>query len=225
MDAGAASVAGLLGGLVGVAGTLPYVRDMLRGSTVPHRGTWFVWSVIEAVAVVSHRADGGGWLLVPLAGQAAGTVAVFVLSVRRGVGGLTRTDLALIALAAVGILGWIRLDRPVVATACVVLADLVGMVLMVPKAWVAPESETVTTFAMASLGGALAAVSADALAPTLLLYPTYFCLANGVMATMLVRQRGTRGIQSVCAALLPPRDPTHLSGPDRLSPAVAERKE
>lgn len=52
-------ILGLLAGAVGIVDTVPYVRDMLRGLTRPHRGTWLIWGVLAVVAYGSQRADGG----------------------------------------------------------------------------------------------------------------------------------------------------------------------
>src|ERR1700710_848347 len=114
---------GLLGGALGVAGSVPYLRDTLRRTTVPHRGSWLIWGVIEVVALEAQGAGGARWTLVPLAAQALGTCAVFVLSIRLGSGGLSRVDLALIGLAGAGVMGWLAADEPFVATACVIAAD------------------------------------------------------------------------------------------------------
>ena len=54
-----APVLGLLAGVVGIADTIPYVRDTVGGSTRPHRGTWLIWSVLAIVVCLSQRADGG----------------------------------------------------------------------------------------------------------------------------------------------------------------------
>lgn len=45
---------------------------------------------------------------------------VFVLAIKLGVGGLTRTDMVLLAIAGAGVAGWLVVDAPIVATACVV---------------------------------------------------------------------------------------------------------
>ena len=103
-----APVLGLLAGVVGIADTIPYVRDTVRGSTRPHRGTWLIWSVLAMVVCLSQRADGASRSLI-------------------------------------------------IATACVVAADLIGAAMMVPKTYRDPGSETLATFALASLSGALAA--------------------------------------------------------------------
>ena len=41
-----APVLGVLAAVVGIADTIPYVRDTLRGSTRPHRATWLIWGTL-----------------------------------------------------------------------------------------------------------------------------------------------------------------------------------
>jgi hypothetical protein len=185
-----APVLGLLAGVMGVADTVPYIRNIVRGTTRPHRGTWLIWGVLAIVAFLSQRADGASWSLVMAAVQAALTGLIFLLSIRRGEGGLSRTDLAMIALGGVGVIGWLLVDEPVVATASVVAADLVGAAMMVPKTYRDPGSETLSTFALASLSGALAAGAVGTLDLSLLLYPAYFCLGNAAIAVLIVHRRG-----------------------------------
>jgi hypothetical protein len=179
----------LLGAALGAAQSVPYVRDTWRRSTVPHRGSWLIWSIIEVVAVESQRADGATWSLLPLVTQAAGTCAVFLLSVRFGSGGVSRPELALIGLAGAGVVGWLVANEPIIATACVVVADFLAVLMMLPKAWRDPGSETLSTYALASLGGMSAMGAVASLSFALLLYPVYFALVNAALTVMLVHRR------------------------------------
>jgi hypothetical protein len=181
-------ILGLLAGAVGVADTIPYVRDILRGTTRPHRGTWLIWGVLAIVVCLSQRADGATWSLVMAATQAVLTGLIFVLAVRRGEGGLSSAELLMIGVAGVGVAGWIVADEPIVATGCVVAADLIGASMMLPKTYRDPESETLTTFVLASAGGALAAGAVGVVDASLLLYPFYYCVVNGAIA-LLIHQR------------------------------------
>jgi hypothetical protein len=107
-----APVLGVLAGVCAVANTIPYIRDIVRGRTRPHRGTWLVWAVLAVVVYVSQRADGASWSL-PMAGaQALLTTVIFVLAIRRGEGGLSATDALLTAMAAAGVVGWMASDEP-----------------------------------------------------------------------------------------------------------------
>ena len=184
-----APVLGVAAGAIAVVDTIPYVRDTLRGRTRPHRGTWGIWGVLAIVVCLSQRADGASWSLLMVAAQAALTSFIFLLAIRRGEGGMSSPELAMIALAGAGVIGWIVVDEPIVATACVVAADLIGAAMMVPKTWRDPESETLVTFAFASVAGALAAGAVGTLDVSLLLYPIYFCLANGAIAVLIVERR------------------------------------
>jgi hypothetical protein len=182
-------VLGLAAGLLGVLDTIPYVRDTLRGATRPHRGTWLIWGVLAIVACLSQRADGASWSLVMAGTQAVLTSVIFALSIRWGEGGLSVAELVMIAIAGAGVVGWIVADEPIVATVCVVAADLVGVALMLPKTYRDPESETLVTFALASVGGALAAGAVGAVDVSLLLYPVYYCLINCALALLIWQRR------------------------------------
>jgi hypothetical protein len=185
-----APVLGILAGLVGVADTVPYVRDMVRGRTRPHRGTWLIWGVLALVASLSQRAEGASWSLVLTASQAILTALVFVLALRHGEGGVAPIDLSLIVVAFAGVVGWLLVREPLVAVVCVIVADLIAAAMMTPKTYRDPHSETLAMYALACLGGALAAGAVGTLDVALLLYPIYYCLANGALALLIsVRRR------------------------------------
>ena len=189
-----APVFGVLAGVVGVVDTVPYVRDIVRGTTRPHRGTWFIWGMLAIVVCVSQRADGASWSLVMAGTQAVLTSLIFVLAIRRGEGGLGATDGMLIAIAAGGMAAWVVVDEPVIATACVVAADLIAAAMMVPKVYRDPGSETLMTFALAGVGGALATGAVGATDASLLCYPIYYCLANWAIALLIHHRRVALGV-------------------------------
>jgi hypothetical protein len=180
---------GVLAGLAAVVNTLPYIRDTVRGTTRPHRGTWFVWAVLAIVVYGSQRADGASWSLIMAAAQAMLTTLVFALAVRYGECGLGATDVAFTAMAAAGVIGWLVADEPVVATVSVVAADLLAAAMMAPKTYRDPSSETLASFALASVGGALAAGAVGSASPALLMYPIYFCVVNAAIAVLIYTRR------------------------------------
>jgi hypothetical protein len=190
---------GVLAGVAGVVNTLPYIGDTLRGTTRPHRGTWFVWALLAVVVCFSQRADGASWSLLMGAGQAVLTGVVFVLAVRRGEGSLRPAEALTLAVAAGGVLGWLLADEPLVATACVIVADLLAAAMMVPKAYRDPGSETLVSFAGAGLAGALAAAAVGAPDVSLLCYPVYFCLVNAGLAVLIHHRRAVLGATALAA--------------------------
>ena len=188
---GIAPVFGVLAAVVGIADTVPYMRDTLGRSTRPHRGTWLIWAVLAIVVCLSQRADGASWSLVMAGTQVVVTTAIFVLAIRLGTGGVSAIDALMIGVAAAGVAGWLVVHEPMVATLCVVGADLIAAAMMVPKTYRDPHSETLSTFALASLGGALAVGAVGVVEVSLLVYPVYYCLVNGAMALLIHRRRRT----------------------------------
>ena len=188
---GIAPVFGVLAAVVGIADTVPYMRDTLGRSTRPHRGTWLIWAVLAIVVCLSQRADGASWSLVMAGTQVVVTTAIFVLAIRLGTGGISAIDALMIGVAAAGVAGWLVVHEPMVATLCVVGADLIAAAMMVPKTYRDPHSETLSTFALASLGGALAVGAVGVVEVSLLVYPVYYCLVNGAMALLIHRRRRT----------------------------------
>ena len=79
-----APVLGVLAGLAGIADTIPYVRDTVRGSTRPHRDSWLIWGVLAIVACVAQSAHGASWSALMTGTQAIVTGAVFLLAIRYG---------------------------------------------------------------------------------------------------------------------------------------------
>jgi hypothetical protein len=190
---GPAPALGVAAALIGLADMAPYVRDTVRRSTRPHRGTWLIWTVLAVVVSLSQHADGGSWSVAIAVAQAVTNGLVLALAIRLGTGGVKTLDATLMAVAAAGVAGWLLAGDPLIATACVVAADLVAAAMMVPKTWRDPGSETLSMFAWASLAGALSAGAVGSLEASLLLYPAYYCLVNGGLALLIVGRRGAIG--------------------------------
>jgi hypothetical protein len=180
---------GVLAGLAGIANTIPYVRDTLRGSTRPHRGSWLIWGALAVIACIAQRADGATWSVLMAGTQAIVTGLVFLIAIRYGEGGMSAIDLGLMTLAAVGVCGWIVAREPVIALGCVIAADLSALAMMTPKVHRDPHSETLSTYVLASVGGALAAGAVSQLDAAMLLYPVYYSLVNAATAILIGRRR------------------------------------
>lgn len=172
-----------------IAAGVPYIRDVLAGSTRPHRATWLIWCLLSLIALASQRADGASWSLVLVAVQSVEAALIAGLSVRRGVGGGSRIELLLLGVAALGVVGWAAAGNPLIATACVVFADLIAVVLMIPKTVRDPMSETLSAYLVGLVGVVLSALSVGRFAPALLLYPAYLLVADSAVVIVIASGR------------------------------------
>lgn len=180
---------GILAGILQVVATAPYLRDILRGSTQPQRATWTIWTTLSLVVLSSQWASGATWSLALTIGQALSCAAVFALALRHGVGGVSRLELALLGIAALGVVGWQLADDPTVATCSVVAADLIAVALMLPKTYHHPGSETLATYAIGVVSTLFALAAVDSTAASLVIYPLYILVADATVVAVIVLRR------------------------------------
>jgi hypothetical protein len=190
----------LVGTIISLFDAVPYIRDTLRGSTRPHRGTWLIWTTLAWLVLASNRADGAVWSILPLTAQALQNCVIFSLSIRRGEGGVDPLDRLMLAIAGLGIAGWFVFTDPTFATVAVILADVMGTIMMLPKAWRDPSSETLSTFVLSSVVGLCALVAVGSLEFSLVIYPLYYIVANGIVAGVLIYRRPIVGALDEIAA-------------------------
>ncbi len=164
----------------------PYIRDILKKTTKPHRGSFLIWVLLGLIAIFSQAAKGATWsLMLPIADTLA-TLVIFALALPNGTGGLTKRDVSAIILAGIGLLAWHFTKQPLAALIIVIGVDAIGTILTVLKTYNDPASETFSSWLLASLGGLSAALAVGKLSFALLVYPLYIFIANGGVDAAIV---------------------------------------
>jgi hypothetical protein len=180
---------GIASGLLQALCYVPYIRDTSRGTTRPHRGTWAIWCTLSLIVLLSQRADGGAWSLMMAAAQFLGALVIVAMSLSRGVGGTSRFEICLLAIAAAGLVGWYAAGDPTVATLCVVVSDMLAVIMMVPKTFADPYSETLSTYVLSILSAICALIAVGSLDFGLIVYPAYVICADAVVVGVMVARR------------------------------------
>ncbi len=181
---------GGLSGLLSLMSVVPYLRDVSRGVTLPQRMSWFVFAMLSTSASVAQAAAGAisGALLT--GGSAIGFSAVFVASIKRGVGGASRWDFVALGISIAGLVLWHLSNRPMVAVAAIGVAELAAVALTVAKSLEAPGSETLSTWVIDGVAGVVAIIAVGTIDATHLLYPVHHVVLNGsVVAAILIGRR------------------------------------
>jgi len=55
-----------VGVVVGLTGTISYIKEMLKGKTRPNRVSWLLWSIAPMIATVAALFDGVRWSVLPV---------------------------------------------------------------------------------------------------------------------------------------------------------------
>ena len=182
-------ILGILSGILPIIGTYPYIRDVLRGKTKPHRMAEFIWLVLDAIAVASQLAKGGTWsVIMPAVGTLELTVG-FILSLKYGMGGTSKKDIAALVLSGLGLVMWYFTNEPLFALLIVVGIDLIGTSLVVIKTYHHPHTETFSTWFLSFIAGLFAAAAVGRWTFALLIYPLSVALGNGAICWTILTRR------------------------------------
>jgi hypothetical protein len=187
---------GLLAGLTGLAGYVPYLRDAWRRASDPDPAAWMIWTVEYSVLLAVQAAQHPPWPALCLAAlQLAGTATVLALLAARG-GWRFGTGRWVLLGGAVGVMAfWPFAHAPGTAMCLVLAVEGAAMVLVMAGAYRHPGAETPLTWQAFILAGLLDLPALGGHAPRLLYaYPAFFVLmGSGVLIAAALGTRAPRG--------------------------------
>ena len=139
----------ILSAILSVAGSIPYLRDMLKGKTKPNRVTWGLWAFVPLIATgAALAADADPWATLRIFMTGVGPILIFFTSffVAQSYWKLTKFDYSCGLLSLVALGAWLLADSPVLAILLAALADLLATLPTLIKSWKFPETETILTY-------------------------------------------------------------------------------
>jgi hypothetical protein len=175
--------------LLAVAGNVPYVIDILKGRVQPHAYTWFVWTVVSGIVLFGQIAKGAGVGALPTLAAEIFTFVIFLLSLKFGFKGVTKTDTFFLLLALAGIIPWIMTSDPTVSVIVAVSIDVIAFIPTLRKTWAEPKSETPILYSANVVRHILALFSMQAYNVATTLHSIAMITTNTVMTLLVVSQK------------------------------------
>lgn len=184
------AIFGYISAILSILMVVPYIRDIFLLKTKPERASWFIWTVLGFIAFFSQLAKGATDSLWLTGGQTLAVLIIVLLSIKYGVGGLTKRDIRALIAAGIGLIIWHITKEAAWALLIVIAIDSVGTLLTAIKSYEDPGSETFSTWVISGTSGIFGALAVGALHPILLAYPLYIVIANyAIVVTMLLGKR------------------------------------
>lgn len=166
---------------------LVYSRAILRGEARPHRTTRLVLLLITSLTTASLFAQHDR-VAIWLAGVSTlQSILIFILSLKYGMGGWTKTDLACLAIALFGILLWKTTENPTLALYSAIAADFTGMVPAIIKTYRWPNTEVWSFFLLDVFAAGFSLLALNRWTLQEYSYPMYILLINLVMVLLIIR--------------------------------------
>ncbi len=185
---------GLLAGLTGLAGYIPYLRDAWRRTSAPDPAAWLIWTVEYSVLLAAQAAQHPPWAALSLAVlQLAGTAAVLAVVAARGGWRFGAGRWILLGGAVAVMAGWPFAHAPGTAMCLVLAVEGAAMVLVMIGAYRHPASETPLTWQAFILAGLLDLPALGSHAPRLLyVYPAFFVVMGA--GVLIAAALGARAV-------------------------------
>ncbi len=170
-----------------------YEWSIVTGRTKPHRTTRFVLLLITTLGAASLFAAQDRVAFYLIAFSALNSTVIFLLSLKYGVGGWSKTDILCLLIALAGITAWKLTNNPAVGVYAAIIADFSGMVPALIKTYRSPKSEYWLFYAVD-----LAAITFNLLAIQTwelknFSYPVYLLAINFVMLLLIARPKLASG--------------------------------
>lgn len=183
-------VQGLLSALLSIVGFIFYFNDLFHHRTKPHAFSWFLWSLIAAIAFaaqLSVDAGPGSWVQIV---EVLGCFGVFVIALKRGETDFVLTDWVSLMLALLSLLAWYITADAMYAVILICFVEFFAFVPTVRKTYAKPHEETLLVYAFSVPKFGLSFLAMNTYSITSALYPGVLVIMNAVFVlTVLVRRR------------------------------------
>ena len=179
------TVLGIVAGLIALFAVVPYISDILHGTTRPNIFSFALWELLLLISALAQISAGASWSILFMVGDLVGTGLIVILCLfGYGYGKYGRLELACTALAIIAIAAWQLTQQPVLAIVFAVLADALAAVPTIVKTYKDPWSEAPAQWLLIAFATLLAITSSTIFDFANLLFPAYLFLVNGTIGSL-----------------------------------------
>lgn len=177
----------IISSILALISPIIYSKAILKGEAKPHRTTRLVLLIITSLTTASLFAQ-HDQVAIWLAGVSTlQSILIFILSIKRGMGGWAKTDIICLIVAMIGIILWKVTQNPVIALYFAIGADFTGMVPALIKTYWFPHTEVWTFYLLDVFAAGFSLMAVLNWSVQEYSYPVYIALINLVMVLLIIR--------------------------------------
>lgn len=178
----------LLSIIIGFITPIVGISSIIRGNFRPQRMTRFLIFIISLLFVGTLLAQGDRNGIFIAAAQLLGSFIIFLLSIRRGIGGYSRFDVFILLLAVLSLILWRTTDNPTLGLIMSIVTDMISFTPTIIKTWNLPETEEWKFYLSDVLASFFSILSIVNYSLETLAFPVYiFCI--NLLSVVLINTR------------------------------------
>lgn len=184
----------IVGAVIGLAGSVGYAVDTVRGRTQPNRVTWLLWGAVPLLAFAVELRSGVGLRSVMALSVGLGPLVVFAASFvnRTATWRIGRLDYICGALSIAGTAVWLLTREGLAALCAAIAADALAGAPTLVKSWRAPESESSVAYWGALVNAAVTLLTVTTVTADEVAFPLYIVVIAGVELVLVSGRLGPR---------------------------------
>lgn len=186
----------IISGIIALLAVIPYVKDILHGTTRPNIVSWALWDVLLLISVWAQFSAGASWSVIFLIGDIIGTSIILILAlVGYGYKKHGHIEWVCLLLALIAIISWQATSQPLLAIIFAALADFMAAIPTIVKAFKDPWSEDPPQFLLIAFASVLGIIALTIFNPENIIFPAYLFGVNvtiGLIALVGRRLKQTK---------------------------------
>jgi hypothetical protein len=187
-------ILGVITIIIAVVSYSTYFYNIFTTCTLPRTASWFIWGVLNAIAFsvqFQAGAGSGAWVT---GFTACMCLLIAVISFVKCDEHFTMFDLWPLGAALVTLFLWCFTDSALLATILITVTCILGFIPTLHNAYLHPEEEVPTTFALNSLKFFISLFALSTYSLTTWLYPSVVLVLNAVLVAVILIRKRTRKI-------------------------------
>ena len=170
--------------------------SIIKGKFRPQRMTRFLLLLISLLFVGTLLAQGDTNAIWLALAAFMGTLSIFILSIKRGIGGSSKLDIMIFLMVIVSLVVWYTTKNPVLGLIMSIVTDFIAFSPTLIKAWVLPETEEWRFYVMDVISSFLIILSLSTITLGNAIFPIYIFLIN-LLVTSVILIRGRNKLKLV----------------------------
>jgi len=182
---------GISGTLLAIYAIIPYIADIRKGNTKPHKMAQILFMIIAGISFFGQLQEGATASIYLTVYFFFLPIIILYLSRDTKIGSITKSDLYVL-LMCMGVLAiWAITDSPAIAIILITLVNFVGKVLVMKKVYRYPDSELLLTWNLAIIASLLTVLSVGEFDWILILTPLHNAVTVAIISLIIIKRRKT----------------------------------
>ncbi len=162
------------------------IYSIIKGHFRPQRMTRFLLLLNSILFVGTLFAQGDRNAIYLALIYFLGSLVIFILSLKTGIGGTTKLDVTILFMAIISLIVWYTTKNPVLGLVMSIVTDIISVYPTIIKAWILPETEEWRCYLTEVLASSFNILSLSVFTFGKIVYPLYIWIINAVIVLIIV---------------------------------------